>query len=584
MDKEFINFKQKITSIAKLKALTWIFIFPFKLCLDFVRRKIFKKLRFKFIFPSKFEFYQDSKIKNLSFLSSHNYLPDSHYNFLNSFNTQPNWKQLFIDEQDLHILHRFKDFPFAAGDKSNFGLVANLVKDWKDKNQEGTLPGWHSYTLCERLVSFCWTLNFISGKAVTRECELEQLLAETSVVHAYFLRNNFEFHLGHHNHLINNARALLTTATLLCDLPEAADWKKYAIKVFKEEWPYQILPDGVHAEQSVTYHFLLTRTLWEMKYLMEQCGEQFPFDDDLNRMIHYAWIITRPDGTIPFLGHLTPDWHWKELIGLLPVWGEDVVPLSHLGRLYKEPVIKNRISEKSYPKVILFPSAGQAILRTENIHAVLSCDPRCTVAVHGDQNYLGFDLWYSGTYLIRDAGIASYNLDAKRAWYESWQGQSTFSIDDFDPMVSNWRKRQLPKGYHQANSTLKCDQEKHLLKASHTGYCRLPDPVVAERQISIKEVNGLCIEDILRCKGQHVYSAKFHFGHNMVKHLSDRSIQINDLANGNSFELHWSIDLELNLEENNFAVAYGEESFGITGSFKYTFTGDTKIEYLLKSV
>jgi hypothetical protein len=427
-------------------------------------------------------------------------------------------------------------------------------------------------------------LNFISEKTVTREWELEQLLAKTSAEHAGFLRNNFEFKLGHHNHLINNARALLTTATLLADLPEAADWKKYAIKVFKAEWPYQVLPDGVHAEQSVTYHFLLTRTLWEMKYLMEQTGEQFPFDGDLNKMIQYASIITRPDGTIPFLGHLTPDWHWKELVGLLPIWGYDAVPVSDLGKIYKRRVDPYRSRDENREGVFLYPAAGQGIIRTSKLHAVLSCDPRCMVTVHGDQNLLGLDVWYAGTHLIRDAGLASYNLDAKRSWYESWQGQSTFSIDGFDPMVSNWRKRQLPKGYHKATSTLQGDSETLMLKASHTGYCRLPDPVSTEREINFSGEDDLCIVDRLQCNKLHTYAAKFHFGKNMVKQLSDKSIQIRDLKNGNTFKIHWSAELEFALEENHFAEAYGEESIGFTGSFKCAFAGNTKIEYWVKCV
>jgi hypothetical protein len=583
MDNELKIFKEKVKKIPKGKAIGWLGILGFKLSLHLIRKKFFRKSKPRFS-GSHFRFLNDkfafNKLDFLAVNGQTKLAPSILKTFTSSF---PNWHGRFEDEQDLHLLHRFKDLPFAAGDNSSFALLPKLVKDWKDKNHEGSLPGWHPYTLCERLVAFCWTLNFISEKTVTREWELEQLLAKTSAEHAGFLRNNFEFHLGHHNHLINNARALLTTATLLADLPEAADWKKYAIKVFKTEWLYQVLPDGVHAEQSVTYHFLLTRTLWEMKYLMEQGGEQFPFDGDLNKMIHYARIITRPDGTIPFLGHLTPDWHWKELVGLLPVWGYDAVPVSNLGKLYRR-VETYKSTDENRVGVFLYPAAGQGIIRTAKLHAVLSCDPRCMVTVHGDQNFLGLDVWYAGTHLIRDAGLASYNLDAKRSWYESWQGQSTFSIDGFDPIVSNWRKRQLPKGYHKATSTLQGDSETHMLKASHTGYCRLPDPVSTEREINFRGEIDLCIVDRLQCEGQHTYCAKFHFGNNTVKQFSDRSIQIRDLNNDNIFELNWNTDLEFTLEENPFAIAYGEESNGITGVFKCTFAGNIKIEYLLTSV
>ena len=69
----------------------------------------------------------------------------------------------------------------------------------------------------------------------------------------------------YHNHVINNARALLTVAISFPEMSNSNLWKKYSINVFENEWKYQILSDGAHSEQSLSYHFLLTRTLWEFK-------------------------------------------------------------------------------------------------------------------------------------------------------------------------------------------------------------------------------------------------------------------------------------------------------------------------------
>lgn len=581
MDIELRNFQHKIKSIPKVRGLVWGVVFVLKMLLHYVTRKVFKKSNRSFALAQLQKVEVEISIQQLNFLQGS--LRDN-FSYKNFSSYSPHWHRPFSDEQDLHLLHRLRDLPFFVNDSSRLGSFVELIQSWSTENSEGTLPGWHPYTLSERLVALSWVLNEVSQRNTAAFQELKSLLTTMCIRQASFLRHNFEFALGHHNHLINNARALLTVSTLLTSIQDAAEWRKFALKVFMREWQYQILPDGVHAEQSVTYHFLLTRTLWEIKHLMEQNGEQFPFDEDLTKMIRYARVITRPDGTIPFLGHLTPDWHWKELVGLLPVWGEAIVSLSDLGKLYKKQLDSNDQTVLNHAGIFLYPNAGQGILRVANVHAVLSCDPRGEVAIHGDQNYLGLDVWFAGTHLIRDAGLASYNLDARRSWYESWQGQSTFCIDGLDPMVSNWRKRQLPKGYHKANSTLMCDPEKLLLEAVHTGYCRLPDPVVAERHISIQGDSDFCIEDRLHCKARHTYVAKFHFGYNTIKQLSEQSIQINDLNNGNTFELHWSADLELTLEESPFAIAYGEESIGITGSFKCIFTTNTKIEYLLKRV
>lgn len=578
MDRELRNFKQKVTTIPKVKALEWIFIFVFKLGLHLATKKLLKKSKTKFNDPPEFGKYQNSIVQNLGFLADAKYLDETHFNIQHSFKAQPNWKHVFSDEQDLHLLHRMRDLPFSSWGRG-FDFFSSMVRDWTYHNPVGSLPGWHPYTLSERLISLCFTLNFISNRPLNRD--VEQLFKKTIAEHANFLRNNFEFHLGHHNHLINNARALLIASVLLPELPQAPEWSKFAIKIFKREWPYQVFADGVHAEQSVTYHFLITRTLWEMKYLMEQVNEHFSFDDDLSRMIEYAQIITRPDGTIPFLGHLTPDWHWRELVGLLPTWGYDRVSVSDLSKLYKRHT-NDRIKNGNQKGIFLFSDAGQAVLRTEKVHAVLSCDTRCEVAIHGDQNLLGLDLWYAGTHLIRDAGLASYNLDAKREWYSSWRGQSTFSIDDFEPLVSNWRRRQLPKSYFSAKSILRGNNENMEMYASHTGYCRLADPVEVERKVEVKSEDELLITDTFRCQLQHTYVVNFHFGSNKVEKVSEKCIQVRDLVNGNNFLVCWISDLEFSLEENPYAIAYGEQVIGITGVFKINFIGNTKVEYVLK--
>src|SRR5690606_21775484 len=131
---------------------------------------------------------------------------------------------------------------------------------------------------------------------------------------------------------------------------------------------------------------------------------------------------------------------WRELVGLLPVWGHSDVSESGLARLLKKEPSNKEVSVGN-ESILLFSSAGIGVLRSENVHLVMCCDPRCELAIHGDQNLLGVDLWYNGTHLIRDAGLVTYNRTPERTWYESWRGQSTFCVDGFDPLLIEWRKR-----------------------------------------------------------------------------------------------------------------------------------------------
>lgn len=566
MDKELHFFIASLKASRNYKSLIWFFIFLWKTIMDKISRKFFKTKPTQ-VSVERVDIQCTGRICELSML--HREYHDRS-DLQKTIKDNINWDAHTLDIQDLHLLHRFRELPVG------FDLNRiEQIKDWVANNPMASLPGWHPYTLSERVIHWCWSLSFYRGSIGTAELKVIQ---KSLLLQVYYLRNNFEFHLGHHNHLINNARALLTAATLLTDDTEAEDWKKYALKIFNEEWPYQLLPDGVHVEQSVTYHFLLTRTLWEMKQLAEQNGCDFLFDDDLKKMIRYARIIVRPDGTIPFLGHITPDWHWKELVGLLPVWGYTELPISELGKCYKQ---SPPIGEAEPEGVFLFPEAGQGIIRKSNIHLVLSCDPRFLITPHGDQNPLGIDLWLEDTHLIWDAGLNSYNLDADRAWYESWKGQSTFIIDGLDPIVSNWRKRQLPKAYYKAMGSVKTLEGG--VVATHTGYCRLPDPVVASRSVRYRD-GVITIEDVVGGAVAHNYEAKFHLGPNRISQSFNRGFEIKDPQTNKRFLFTWEADLQVVQEQNNYSIAYGIQEKGTSLAIKFSVTGNSTIRYSIQSI
>jgi Heparinase II/III N-terminus/Heparinase II/III-like protein len=485
------------------------------------------------------------------------------------------------DEQDQYARYRLRFLPMeirAHGD-GTYDLLAEVVRFIRMDNLSNRFF-WNAYTVSERLIHLAWATCLLSvyNEDVCKKHWFEEM-CWSMLQQASYLYKNFEFDLGHHNHLINNSRALLTVSILFPDSSYAKEWSQYAIKTFKNEWPYQVLPDGVHAEQSSSYHFLLTRTLWEMKYLFEQIDEAFPFSDDLEKMIRYARLLLRPDGTIPFLGHITPDWPWKELAGLIPVWGYEGYPLSTLGSCYKMKPGRSGYTDDG--GVYCFENAGQGIIRSPDLHVVLSCDPRCTIATHGDQNMLGIDIWYKGFQIVRDAGLDSYDLDENRTWFESWKGQSTFVIDGMEPLVSNWRKRQLPEQYYRSIAYIKRYGDNGL-EASHNCYLRLPDPVKVMRKV-ISESMNIIILDRSEGKDIHLYQAIFHFGDMDPEFVPPNSLNMQNAAASLSYRFTWDADLNHEIIECPYAVGYGEKRMGRSVIFSTKFSGTLHVEYRIQS-
>lgn len=587
MDIELKNFKQKLNAVSILTALTWICIFFYKTTKDLVKRKILKKQNEPFKVPNDFKDETLPEIQPILFLGTAVSLSNEKPAGLNFYTHKTfGWKVISEDEQHTHLLHRFRSFPFmtASHEGQKFDSVCinllAILEDWKENNPPGALPGWHPYTLSERLIHWCWTLHFLSDRNDPGKDELRKALTKSILEQANFLYQNFECHLGHHNHLINNARALFTVSVLFPSYKKSQLWQAYAKTTFEKEWPYQALNDGVHAEQSTTYHFLLTRTLWEFKFLYKQAEFDFPFSEDLRKMIAYAATLTRPDATIPFIGHITPDWPWKELVGLLPVWGVKNQIRSALGSCYK--MFPAEYEERNNQQVYNFSSSGQLIFKSPDIHAVLSADPRGVLKIHGDQNLLGIDLWFKGSHLILDPGLDSYNMDENRSWFESWQGQSTFVIDNMSPVVIDWRRRQLPGEYCNVTSANSGDE--HGLQAKHTGFHRLPDPVTVTRKLKVESDNRITIIDSAKGKQTHTYQANFHFGEKEVRQVDNQTLEISDLKQHKVFRMMSNIEINAEIVKKDIAVSYGEKRAGNSCVITATFKGNFVIEYNIYEV
>ena len=168
-------------------------------------------------------------------------------------------------------------------------------------------------------------------------------------------------------------------------------------------------------------------------------------------MISYAIFFARADSTIPILGHITPDHPLKELIGLLPLWSDKIknIKPSLLANIYgcvenNQKDISN-INEKKSIKI--FKDSGIGIIRSKHYQMTITNKVDGKIACHGDQNLCGITLWHSNTDIIKDLGVNSYNLNKRRVEEESWRGQSTFSVNSMNPIVSNWRKNQLPSSW-----------------------------------------------------------------------------------------------------------------------------------------
>ena len=568
--KEIETFLKKTRSQPFLKKITWYTIFITKSAFDFFKRRFKKMIKIKTkknIVPESNSLWLGKCYKMLKDESSLLYFLSYENNdkvpikkIQDKIENYNNFKKYDFDNLrpiNYHIVnstdceyinqyHRFRDLLYLgkylniSNDLNNnlIEFMKHSFSTWIDNNSDISKVGWASYNISERLVHWTWILQWLPKEVFKNDVEWSKSILKSINDQASYLYKNFEFNLGHHNHVINNARALLTVAICFPEMPNSNLWKKHSINVFENEWKYQILSDGAHSEQSLSYHFLITRTLWEFKQFYNILKKKFPFKNDLTKMISYATFFVRSDSTIPILGHITPDHPLKELIGLLPLWSDKIknIKPSFLANIYScAKNNQNDINEIKSEKILkIFQDSGIGIISSKHYQLTITNKVDGEIAFHGDQNLCGITLWHSNTDIIKDLGVNSYNLDERRKKEESWRGQSTFSVNSMDSIVSNWRKNQLPSGYFKFNSKLSKGND-FSISLKHNAYERLVENVKSERKVSKIDDKNFEVNDRLNSENKITYKSIFHFGGEIIKIENNNSI----LFQSTSSEIFW---------------------------------------------
>jgi Heparinase II/III-like protein/Heparinase II/III N-terminus len=546
-DKEINIFAQKLKR--NPYRMVMLFTFVMKLSGDIFKKRFFRKRKNKIHIPI-FNNNIAYTYTPLDFINCTVLFNDIiHYHFPDKTAIDR------LDDQFVHYTERFYELPFTNANE--IGERITNIKNWVVNNPVGRTVGWHPYAVSERIVN--WSI-FLSRFSKELDNEQKKSVLRSLYEHSEFLFNNIEYHLGHHNHLINHSRALLYSCGIFRNEPFTFKWKKNAFDIINKELKFQVLEDGVHAEQSSTYHLLLTRTLWELRELYVILNEPFEYGSMLKKMVFYAKWLIRSDGSVPFTGHITPDWHWKELIGLSSLWVKNSpIQSSGYAHLFKPNYCIDYETDES--SIVIFSHSGIGIIKNRGIEIHFSNDPRCEITSHGDQNMLGTDISWDGTHLIWDGGLDSYNLNQNRQWFESWTGQSTCVINNTNPLVINWRRKQLPRSHYKAIALLR-QPDNASLKASHTCFKRLPNPVGLSRNISVNE-NKVIITDSVNSLGNNTYEAVFHLGSNRLK-LLDNEIIISDLKMGNTFCFKFPGNIDIKQTPSPYALSYGEKGSGIS--------------------
>jgi uncharacterized heparinase superfamily protein len=279
-------------------------------------------------------------------------------------------------------------------------IMANrpyLNRNWRD--------AWNAYALSIRVT--VW-LEELCRRARLPSAFVVRLLDSVGE-QLRFLIANVETDIGG-NHLVKNIRALATAGHVLSG-PQAERARQLALKLLADVLQ-QILPDGVHAERSPSYH---NQVLADLIAIRHAVGDALDLgrclDATIATMAQAGVDLAHPDGKVALFGDAGLSMA-VDAGDLLPSRGTLPAPRRHFA----------------------FAHAGYFGFRDGGTYLVIDCGrlgPDALMAhAHGDA--LSFELSVAGERIVIDQGVFEYVAGQRRDASRAARSHNTVAIEGLD--------------------------------------------------------------------------------------------------------------------------------------------------------
>lgn len=288
---------------------------------------------------------------------------------------------------------------------------------------------------------YAW-LRFRAAGAALSDPLAEAMLASLAAQVA-FVRENLT---AERNHRTLELYALFIAALALPVLDGDGTLRAFAAEELTRNLLEDILPDGVHREQSTHYHCIALRTFLGARQNAAQFGFVFPpaYDERLARACEFALHCHRPDGAIPAFSD-SDTGSYQDLLALA-------------AELLDRPdfrYVATRGREGAAPRDrgASFPDGGYFMQRSgwgetrafaDERFLMLDCGP-LGAGGHGHYDLLSIEISAGGRPLIADPGRYTYSDEPPdwRRWFKGTAAHNTVLVDGLDQTPY---RRSKPKG------------------------------------------------------------------------------------------------------------------------------------------
>jgi Heparinase II/III-like protein/Heparinase II/III N-terminus len=382
-------------------------------------------------------------------------------------------------------------------------LCIQQLESWIAANQPFRGINWSSgIELALRIVSISVMTSSIEQNRLPEP--LRRKLVYTLALHGIWLERFLSLFSSANNHLIAEAAGLFLLGILQPDLPRAGIWLHTGRRILERETLLQIHPDGVGAEQSLTYTAFTLEWLLICAVIAE--SKQMPFPKPILERLRACASFLRSmidsGGNCPRIGD-EDEGSVLHFDGTGEAYVRTIVGYAAgaLGCPELAPGTRVQLGNAIFPYVTsgkphapgirLFPTGGYTVARLqdegEQVFLVLDHGPvgYLSLASHGHADALSVWLHLGGRPVLVDAGTFAYSRGA--SWRHHFRGTPAHNT-----LAINGESSSTPAGsfmWSQKASAWLAGYRtgaKMIVKAEHDGFRRRYQ-VIHRRLISITD-------------------------------------------------------------------------------------------------
>jgi hypothetical protein len=376
------------------------------------------------------------------------------------------------------------------------------VASWLSANPPGFGVNWAStMDVALRAVSWIRALALFDAAGAPLSATLRREMLASLFAHGLWIERNLERGQVYANHFVADALGLAACGRVFAGTRDGSRWLEVGRRFLEQEMRAQVGDDGVDFEGSVAYHRLVLEMFLVAREFLAEVSAGY--DERVSKMREFVAAYTTPEGLSPVVGD-ADDGH------VLPL-ADGADPRDH------RALAAGGGSPGTVPRSRSFSNSGFYVLRTPDQYLFVDAGPvggRGTGA-HGHNDCLSFEWHARGRPLLTDSGTYVYSASREaRNWFRSTAAHNAIRVDgeEINRIPSPAALFALCDDARPGGVRADLDSETPSVAASHTGYIRLPEPVLVIRDFRLAGAAStptLVIGD--RLVGRGVHTAEFFF-------------------------------------------------------------------------